>query len=92
MLTSTGRFISITFAQPHFRKSIYARENYGWNIRTETFGDGFHFFFYVMTKGQPLSPDDSQLVKKINLETHSPCQPETFHEDDDDSYLNVIEM
>lgn len=93
MLTSSGRFISITFAQPHFRKSIYAREHYGWSIRTETFGDGFHFFFYVMTKGQPLSPDDVQLVKKFSLEGKSPTQPETFHDvDDDDSYLNSIEM
>ncbi|KAI9556384.1 hypothetical protein GHT06_018958 [Daphnia sinensis] len=94
VLSSNGRFISITFAQPHFRKRLYAREQYGWNIRTETFGDGFHFFFYVMTKGERLSEQDAQLQStwtNHNLESQSTVA--RFQEDNnDDSYLNSIEM
>ena len=50
-----GRFISITFAQPHFRKRILCRAEYDWgDLRIDTFGDGFHFYFYVLTRGRPL--------------------------------------
>jgi len=45
-LKPKGKFISITFAQPHFRKKFY--ENY-WSIcEQQTFGHGFHFYFYTM--------------------------------------------
>lgn len=27
----------------------------------QTFGDSFHFFFYVMEKGKPLSEDDKKM-------------------------------
>jgi hypothetical protein len=99
VLSNCGRFISITFAQPHFRKRLYAREQYSWSIRTETFGDGFHFFFYVMTKGEPLSAHDAQLLQNQwnlsnNLESQSTVT--RFHDDnsndDDYNYLNSIEM
>jgi hypothetical protein len=101
VLSSRGRFISITFAQPHFRKRIYARELYGWSIRTETFGDGFHFFFYVMIKGERLSAHDAQLDKSAwtnnhnNLESQpavTRLQQQREDNNDDGSYLNSIEM
>ena len=55
LLKHNGQFISITFTQPHFRLPLYARPDYGWNIEVETFGSGFHYFFYVLTKGVILS-------------------------------------
>ena len=94
ILTASGRFISVTFAQPHFRKCLYAKPEYGWSIRTETFGEGFHFFFYVMTRGHPLSDDDAKLWRN-SLERQSACQPPVTFLDDrdhDDGYLNSIEM
>jgi len=42
-----GKFISITFAQPHFRRKFY--EKFWSSSATETFGTGFHFYFYTMT-------------------------------------------
>ncbi|CAB3365445.1 Hypothetical predicted protein [Cloeon dipterum] len=45
VLSSTGKFISVTFAQPHFRLPLI-RKTF-WEVNYETFGDGFHYFFYV---------------------------------------------
>lgn len=51
ILTSSGKFLSITFGQPHFRIPIYANSDYGWSLDFKKFGTGFHYYFYVMTKG-----------------------------------------
>lgn len=95
MLAANGRFISITFAQPHFRKKLYARQRYEWDIRTSTFGHHFHFFFYVMTKGQRLSLHDLEL-ERHDLENQPAYlqqqQPTLLADDNDDNYLNSIEM
>ncbi|KAH8038833.1 hypothetical protein HPB51_003336 [Rhipicephalus microplus] len=55
VLRSGGRFISITFAQPHFRSPLYANVQYDWSVDTFKFGTSFHYFCYVMTKGRELS-------------------------------------
>ena len=87
LLSNEGRFISITFAQPHFRKRIYGCEAYKWSVDVESFGNGFHFFFYVMTKGRILALDDCY-VRQCQLAQ----QPVTFLEDEDhDNFLNSIE-
>ena len=87
ILSRSGRFISITFAQPHFRKRLYAVKHYDWNIQLHTFGEGFHFFFYVMTKGKSLLPQD--LCKPLEGNT----QAVTFLEEEDhESYLHSIEI
>ncbi|MGH0175052.1 UNVERIFIED_CONTAM: hypothetical protein FKN15_069535 [Acipenser sinensis] len=49
VLQPGGRFISITFTQPHFRKQQYAREEFCWSARHDAYGSGFHYFLYVMT-------------------------------------------
>ncbi len=61
ILKPDGIFISITFCQPHFRKPLYAKDTYGWSIECQTIGETFHFFFYVMRKGQKLSTADIAL-------------------------------
>ena len=48
-----GRFLSLTFAQPHFRTPFYTKSKYSWSVDYQTFGTGFHYFCYVMTKGHP---------------------------------------
>lgn len=59
-----GRFVSITFASPLLRKRLYARREYGWSIRKHSYGDGFEYFVYVMTKGEALSAEDAALQGK----------------------------
>jgi len=56
-----GHFISVTFSQPHFRKPFLAKSQYDWSISMHTFGNSFHFFFYVMEKGKQLSENDKML-------------------------------
>jgi len=88
VLSNGGRFISISFAQPHFRKRLYAEKSFDWNIHVQTFGDVFHFFFYVMTKGEPL------LLSDIPSEpSPQPQQPVAFIEDETpEDYLSSIEL
>ncbi|KAJ2963774.1 hypothetical protein NQZ79_g1198 [Umbelopsis isabellina] len=44
-----GKFIYITFGQPHFRKRHLARDCWD-GIKISTLGEAFHYFIYEMTK------------------------------------------
>jgi hypothetical protein len=70
LLKNNGVFISITFAQPHFRKPMYALDKYNWSIELYTIGETFHYFVYVMTKGKQLNEEDKYTRFKINSEQH----------------------
>lgn len=59
-----GRFVSVTFVSPLLRKRLYARAEYDWSIRKYSYGEGFEYFVYVMTKGEALSPEDAALQEK----------------------------
>ncbi|KAG9300233.1 hypothetical protein G9A89_011306 [Geosiphon pyriformis] len=48
VLKPGGKFIYITFGQPHFRRRHLERDC--WKIELITIGDAFHYFFYHMTK------------------------------------------
>ncbi|CAG8507457.1 9261_t:CDS:2 [Ambispora leptoticha] len=48
VLKPGGKFIYITFGQPHFRRRHLERDC--WKVEVETFGEVFHYFFYLMTK------------------------------------------
>ena len=97
ILKKNGHFVSITFSQPHFRKPFLAKSQYNWSIFVHTFGDSFHFFFYVMEKGKQLSEDDKELevaVKnKIKCDndkgekSDSSCE---LAEDTEDFLFNVV--
>ncbi|KAK9539188.1 hypothetical protein VZT92_004311 [Zoarces viviparus] len=86
-----GRFVSITFASPLFRKRLYARTEYNWSIKKYGYGEGFEYFVYVMTKGEELSPDDAALEKKLLEDTKSP--PTTIvtmqTKDEEDFLFNI---
>ncbi|CAF0712501.1 unnamed protein product [Brachionus calyciflorus] len=58
ILKDGGVFLSITFAQPHFRKPMYAQGKYNWSIELFTIGETFHYFVYVMKKGGKLNEND----------------------------------
>lgn len=72
VLKPGGRFLSVTFAQPFFRKRLYARSEYNWSIRHYTHGDFFHHFVFVLTKGEELSPEDAALERKLQEEAEAP--------------------
>ena len=93
ILKKDGIFISITFAQPHFRKPIYAESKYDWSIKYNTFGETFHFFFYTMQKGEQLCEVDKKLgsdyaEKKLH-QSHDDVHFLTDSEDEDFLLKNV---
>lgn len=84
LLKPGGRFVSVTFAQPHFRLPFYARPRYGWNTSTQMIGGtGFHYFFYVMTKGTDLSEDDRK-IRESYLERKNVKRSVVFVSDSED--------
>ncbi|XP_028831114.1 EEF1A lysine methyltransferase 4 [Denticeps clupeoides] len=92
VLRPGGRFISLTFAQPHFRKRLYARTEYGWSVRHHTYGDGFHYFLYVLTKGEELSAEDAALERRLKVEAETSSTDVTFQEDDPEDFLTNIAL
>lgn len=50
VLKPGGRFVSISFQQPHFRKRYFGREEYSWAVQHFTLDVGFGYFVYVATK------------------------------------------
>ncbi|XP_068455459.1 EEF1A lysine methyltransferase 4 [Clinocottus analis] len=86
-----GRFVSVTFASPLLRKRLYARSEYDWSVRKYGYGDGFEYFVYVMTKGEPLSPEDAALEKKLLEDANAPPTTvvTTLSEDEEDFLFNI---
>ncbi|TRY67896.1 hypothetical protein TCAL_12085 [Tigriopus californicus] len=56
ILKPHGRFLSVTFRQPHFRLPLMARMDLKWNVSFHEVlsPNSFHFYIYQMTKDQPL--------------------------------------
>lgn len=92
VLRPEGRFISITFAQPHFRKRHYAQPIYGWSVCHVTYGNGFHYFLYVMRKGEKLSPSDLALGQSLYLRPSSPTPIHYLQDSDSENFLGTIEL
>lgn len=88
-----GRFVSVTFANPFFRKCLYARTEYNWSIKKYSYGEGFEYFVYVMTKGEELSPEDAALEKKLLEDTKSPpTSVVTAQNEDEEHFLSNIDL
>ncbi|XP_029930542.1 EEF1A lysine methyltransferase 4 [Myripristis murdjan] len=92
VLKPGGRFLSVTFAQPHFRKRLYARSEYSWSIKHHTYGDSFHYFVYVMTKGEELSPEDAALQRRLLEEAKDPPTTITKIQENKEDYLLNIDL
>ncbi len=55
--SNSGRFISISFQQPHFRRPFLAKTKYQWSIQIHPVSDGnesVEYFVYIMTKGEKI--------------------------------------
>ncbi|KAJ9561006.1 hypothetical protein OSB04_006166 [Centaurea solstitialis] len=91
VLKPHGIFISIAFGQPHFRRPLFSSPEFTWSIEYATFGDGFHYFFYILRKGQKSSSSDAADVKKVETPSLRLYQDEL----EDEDYLfrtNIDEM
>ncbi|XP_074562872.1 uncharacterized protein LOC141819475 isoform X2 [Curcuma longa] len=58
ILNPEGIFISISFGQPHFRRPLFERVDFTWSVEWKTFGEGFHYFFYILKKGRRILKSD----------------------------------
>ncbi|XP_034039563.1 EEF1A lysine methyltransferase 4 [Thalassophryne amazonica] len=93
ILKPGGRFLSITFTQPFFRKQLYARHEYNWSIKHYSYGDSFHYFVYVMTKGEELSPEDAALQRRLQeAAKKSPPYITAMQEEDKEEFLSKIDL
>ncbi|KAK9691137.1 hypothetical protein RND81_09G178200 [Saponaria officinalis] len=80
VLKPDGIFISISFGQPHFRRPIFEAPDFTWSMKWNTFGDGFHYFFYTLKKGTR-SLISEQPNEKLNLASICLFQDELEGED-----------
>ncbi|NWX94647.1 EFMT4 methyltransferase, partial [Nothoprocta pentlandii] len=92
VLRPGGRFVSISFAQPHFRKPHYAQEAFGWSLRHAPYGDAFHYFLYVMRKGERLASPDRALGRRLHQPPPAPAAPQLLLDPDDEDFLLAIEL
>lgn len=49
ILKPNGKFIYVTFGQPHFRRQHLERPGL-WDVEVKKIGDSFHYYVYVMKK------------------------------------------
>lgn len=102
LTNDSGRFISISFQQPHFRRRFLAKSKYHWSIDVHSCSDNqqsIEYFVYVMTKGQPMSEEDQLLEKGISSKWFwinqsndlSPTPSISMNNNDDDQYLLKID-
>ncbi|KAK0583523.1 hypothetical protein LWI29_037810 [Acer saccharum] len=81
VLKPDGIFISISFGQPHFRRSFFNAPKFTWSFEWITFGDGFHYFFYISRKGRRSSNCEESCEKQeqpsINL-LHEELESEDY--------------
>ena len=90
-----GKFISITFAQPHFRRKMYACSRYEWSVDVKSFGNSFHFYYYVMVKGQELSSKDREAEEARRTEesrTDATDTVQTYCEPDTEDFVFNIQV
>ncbi|KAF7127056.1 hypothetical protein RHSIM_Rhsim11G0172700 [Rhododendron simsii] len=80
VLKPDGIFISITFGQPHFRRPIFTAPEFTWSVEWNTFGDGFHYFFYILRKGRR-SSESNGLMEKFEMPSVSLFHDELETED-----------
>ncbi|GER50400.1 S-adenosyl-L-methionine-dependentmethyltransferases superfamily protein [Striga asiatica] len=81
VLKPHGVFISIAFGQPHFRRRFFNAPAFTWSFEWKTFGEGFHYFFYILKKGERSSDISDYNDKKVNVPSVSILHEELDNED-----------
>ena len=90
VLKPEGVFLSITFAQPHFRRPFFSAEDYDWSFRYSTFGETFHYFVYFLQRGNNSNTDtSSEHYEPSRFALHGGTVHE--HMDDEDFLMHIEE-
>ena len=92
MLTASGVLLSVTFAQPHFRRPFFLASQYDWSMQHATFGETFHYFVYALRRGARTEEDgpDANVANGpiVRSEKESIMHEHMDHED----YLLCIDL
>lgn len=94
VLSAGGQFVSITFAQPHFRKPFLTEVRFSWSVQLETFGEesSFSYFVYRMIKGAR-GPDEAPIPFHGDRLEAPVGKGDTEHTHmDDENYLMGMEL
>ena len=94
VLTPSGRLVSITFAQPHFRKPFLTAAKYDWHLDLTSVEEGrsFPFFIYALTRGQRL-PNEQAVAFGSSLNTPDAAPGLHMHEHmDNEDYLLSMDL
>jgi len=90
VLAPKAKFISITFAQPHFRRRFFLAPPYTWSMSHECFGETFHYFVYTLQKG---CRSEADTLDKTPTPAIEGCQESMTHAHmDEDSYLMAMDL
>ena len=100
VLKRDGVFLSVTFAQPHFRRPILLAECFTWSMEVSSFGEGFHYFVYHLRKGaRKISDKPVHFVREqhggaaIEAVENRPMDESMMHEHMDDAdYLLKVDV
>ena len=67
VLKSGGKFLSITFSQPHFRKILYCRSQFQWSYNVNCLSSNacLEYFIFILKKGESLSETDQEYEKAM---------------------------
>lgn len=69
-----------------------ADAGYDWNVQIDTFGTGFHYFYYTMTRGLRPSNEVMELRRKYN-ERQTVCHEVTpVSDSEDEDFLLGVDV
>ncbi len=84
--------MSITFAQPHFRRPFVMAPGYTWGMEVAAFGEEFHYFVYCMRKGQREASDVAGHFGQETASMHGLKESPMHEHMDQEDFLMRIEM
>lgn len=91
VLKADGMFISVTFAQPHFRGPFFSAPQYDWGVKHTAFGETFHYFVYQLHRGQK-DPNDHKAGCEYNPSKFALNDGTTHEYMDTEDYLLNMEI
>ena len=90
VLQQRGTFLSITFAQPHFRKPFLEAAPFSWSVELETVGETFHYFVYRMSKG---CCSWDRVCEQLGSKSECVMEEGTMHDHmDSEDYLLAVDL
>ncbi|KAK9796303.1 hypothetical protein WJX73_010218 [Symbiochloris irregularis] len=94
VLTAEGMFLSITFAQPHFRRPLLLAKDLSWNMQHTAFNQdgGMHHHFYALQKGARSTKDVPTQLAGYSPESHAIAGGISQTQVDSEDFISLINV